>query len=98
MSDRRIVVLDTPDDVAYQGADEFEVRARSAIAEHGRFTVALSGGATPRAMFELLASPEFAEDIDWKNVFFFWADERCVPPDDERSNYRLALDALLRRL
>jgi len=95
MSDRRVVVLDTPDDLAYQGADEFEVRARAAIAEHGRFTVALSGGKTPRAMFELLASPEFAEDIDWTNVFFFWADERCVSPDDERSNYRLALDALL---
>ena len=95
MSDRRIVALDTPDDVAYQGADEFEVRARAAIAEHGRFTVALSGGSTPRAMFELLASPEFAEDIDWTNVFFFWGDERCVPPDDERSNYHLALNALL---
>ena len=95
MSDRRVVVLDTPDDVAYQGADEFEVRARAAIAEHGRFTVALSGGSTPRAMFELLASPEFAEDIDWAHVFFFWADERCVPADDERSNYRLAVDALL---
>jgi 6-phosphogluconolactonase len=93
--DRRVVVLDTPDNVAYQAADEFEVRARAAIAEHGRFTVALSGGSTPRAMFELLASPEFAEDIDWPHVHFFWGDERCVPPDDERSNYRQALKALL---
>jgi len=44
--ERRIVVLDTPDEVANQGADEFEVRARAAIAEHGRFAVALSGGST----------------------------------------------------
>lgn len=95
MGDRRIVVLDTPDDVAYQGADEFEVRARAAIAEHGRFTVALSGGLTPRVLFELLASPQFAEDIDWGHVYVFWADERCVPPDDQRSNYRLANEALL---
>jgi 6-phosphogluconolactonase len=95
MPDPRVVVLDTPDNVAYQGADEFEVRARAAIADHGRFAVALSGGSTPRAMFELLASPDFAEDIDWPNIHFFWSDERCVPPDDERSNYAQALKALL---
>lgn len=95
MPERRIVVLDTPDEVANQSADEFEVRARAAIAEHGRFAVALSGGSTPRAMFELLASPQFAEDIDWQHVHFFWGDERCVPPDDERSNYKQALEMLL---
>jgi 6-phosphogluconolactonase len=95
MTDLRTVVLDTPADVAYQGADEFEVRARAAINEHGRFAVALSGGSTPRAMFEVLASPEYAEDIEWSRVFVFWADERCVPPDDERSNYGMALKALL---
>lgn len=95
MHDRRVVVLDTPDNVAYQGADEFEVRARAAIADHGRFAVALSGGSTPRAMFELLASPEFAEDIDWDHVHVFWGDERCAPPDDARSNYAQALAALL---
>jgi 6-phosphogluconolactonase len=95
MPEPRIVVLDTADSVASQGADEFEVRARAAIAEHGRFAVALSGGTTPRAMFSLLASPEFAEDIDWRHVHFFWSDERCVPPDDGRSNYGEALRALL---
>jgi 6-phosphogluconolactonase len=95
MPERRVVVLDTPDDVAYQAADEFEVRVRAAIAEHGRFCVALSGGSTPHAMFELLASPQFAEDIDWAHVHFFWSDERCVPPDDERSNYAQARKDLL---
>jgi 6-phosphogluconolactonase len=95
MPEPRIVVLDTPDNVASQGADEFEVRARAAIAEHGRFAVALSGGTTPRAMFALLASPGFAEDIDWQHVHFFWSDERCVAPDDGRSNYGEALKALL---
>lgn len=95
MPDPRVVVLDTPDNVASQAADEFEVRARAAIAEHGRFAVALSGGSTPRALFGLLASPEYAEDIDWTHVHFFWGDERCVPPHDERSNYGQALKALL---
>ena len=95
MHDRRIVPLDTPADVAYQAADEFEVRARAAIEDHGRFAVALSGGSTPHEMFELLASPEFAEDIDWAHVHVFWSDERCVPPDDARSNYGQARQALL---
>jgi len=93
--ERRVAVLDTPDDVASQAAIEFEVRARAAIDEHGWFAVALSGGKTPAAFHSLLASPKYADDIDWPNIHFFWADERCVPPDDERSNYKQALDALL---
>lgn len=92
---RRIVVLDNPDAVAVQGANEFEVRARAAIEDHGRFAVALSGGTTPNAMYELLASPQFAEDIDWPQIHFFWSDERCVSPDDKRSNYREAHAMLL---
>ena len=95
MIERRVVVLGSPEAVAFQGATEFEVRARAAIADHGRFAVALSGGKTPLAMFALLASPQFAEDIDWAHVHFFWNDERCVPPDDPASNYGQARSALL---
>jgi len=93
--DGRVIVLATPDDVAYQAATEFEVRARAAIEDHGRFAVALSGGTTPRALFALLASPQFAEDIDWSHIHFFWGDERCVPPTDEASNYAQAFNGLL---
>lgn len=92
---RRVVVLDTPADLAHQAAVEFEVRARAAIEEHQRFAVALSGGTTPGALFSLLASPEFAEDIDWPHVHIFWSDERCVPPTDRVSNYAQAKAALL---
>ncbi|HZV79022.1 MAG TPA: 6-phosphogluconolactonase [Candidatus Binatus sp.] len=98
LSGRRVVVLDTADDVAYQAATEFEVRARAAIEQSGRFAVALSGGKTPNKLFRLLASPDFAEDIDWTHIHFFWSDERCVPPTDDASNYKQALDALLATL
>lgn len=91
----RIVVLEKPEDLAHQAAVEFEVRSRAAIEEHQRFAVALLGGTTPRALFKLLAAPEFSEDIDWARVHFFWGDERCVPPTDRASNYAQAKAELL---
>jgi 6-phosphogluconolactonase len=69
--------------------------ARESIARRGRFTIALSGGGTPKAVFERLAEARHAGNIDWSAVHVFFSDERCVPPDDERSNYRMAREALL---
>lgn len=57
--------------------------------------VALSGGNTPRVFFERLSLPPYREEIQWKNIHFFWGDERCVPPDDMESNFKMANDALL---
>jgi 6-phosphogluconolactonase len=68
--------------------------ARAAIAARGRFIVCISGGDTPRPLYERLALLSHG-DIDWFRVHVFWADERCVPPDDERSNYRMAREAWL---
>jgi 6-phosphogluconolactonase len=70
-------------------------RALSAIRESGRFTVALSGGHTPERTYELLAMKPFRDQMPWADVHFFWGDERCVSPDDEQSNQRMARDALL---
>lgn len=78
-----------------RAARRFVQAARTATAARGRFAVALSGGSTPRPLFELLAQPELRESVPWDAVHVFWADERCVPPDDDRSNYRLAREALL---
>lgn len=61
----------------------------------GDVHVALSGGSTPRALFELLASPVFAEEIDWERIHLYWVDERCVPPTDAQSNYGMTHNALL---
>jgi 6-phosphogluconolactonase len=57
-------------------------------------TVALSGGSTPKLMFQILAD-QFRYDVSWSSVHFFWSDERHVPPDDAESNYRMANEALL---
>ena len=49
--------------------------------------ISLSGGSTPKMLFKLLAQAPYAEDIQWKNLHFWWGDERCVAPDDAESNY-----------
>ena len=75
-------------------ADFIIEEAVRSIAERGRFTIALAGGNTPRPVYERLATPEYAGRIDWSRVYIYFGDERCVPPDDLRSNYQMALSAL----
>ena len=82
-----------------QGAAEFFiVKAQDAMAARGRFSVALSGGSTPRRTYEMLAQPAFRDRVDWARAHIFWGDERCVDPDDPRSNARMAQEALLRQV
>jgi 6-phosphogluconolactonase len=69
--------------------------AVESIAAHGRFTIALSGGSTPRPIYARLAAADHAEHIDWGKVHAFFSDERCVPPEDAASNYHMARAALL---
>ncbi|MBX7219721.1 MAG: 6-phosphogluconolactonase [Blastocatellia bacterium] len=76
-------------------ADLFVEHARQAIAERGRFAVALSGGSTPKVLFEMLASDAYRQQVDWDKVYFFWGDERSVPPDHKDSNFRMAREAML---
>ncbi len=71
--------------------------ARSAIAARGKFTLAITGGSTPLATYEILAK-QHADDLDWKRVHFFVGDERLVPYDDPRSNYGVARSVWLGRL
>jgi 6-phosphogluconolactonase len=73
----------------------FVQQARQAIQVHGWFSVALSGGHTPQRTYELLAQPPFRDRVAWEHVHIFWGDERCVPPDDARSNERMARQAWL---
>ncbi len=75
-------------------ADFVAAAAGSAIAARGRFTLALSGGNTPRALYSLLAA-QYADRIDWASTRLYFGDERCVPPDNADSNYRMADEALL---
>jgi 6-phosphogluconolactonase len=94
-SDLRVV--DNPPALFEAAADEFARQASAAIGAEGRFTVALSGGSTPKGLFSLLASND-RERLPWEKMFFFWGDERHVPPDHPESNYRMAHEALLSKV
>jgi len=85
------------DDVALarEVADRFVKHASDAIAARGRFDVALAGGSTPKAAYALRASADYRTRIDWQRVRFYFSDERCVPPDSDESNYRMAREAML---
>ena len=63
---------------------------QEAVQAKGQFLIALSGGTTPETLYRALASPAFADRFNWSRTTFFFSDERCVPPDDPRSNYALA--------
>lgn len=67
--------------------------AKDAIKSNGKFCVALSGGTTPKAIFQKLTAAPYRDRLDWKHVYLFWSDERCVPPTDPESNYKMAMDA-----
>jgi 6-phosphogluconolactonase len=84
--------------LAIEGADRWVKLADQAIAEHGRFSVTLSGGHTPEAMFKLLAQEPYRSQVAWEKVEIFFGDERCVPPDSPDSNYRMASESLLRKV
>ena len=74
-----------------EAAAEFVLEVgKEAVRANGRFFIALSGGTTPEILYRALASPAFADRFDWSRTIFFFSDERCVPPDDPRSNYALA--------
>jgi len=73
----------------------FIERAADAMADRGRFLVALNGGNTPARLFGLLAT-DFRERVDWSRVHIFWGDERCVPASDPGSSYGQARDLFLR--
>lgn len=91
----KVSIFEEAEEVAQAAASRFVELSRAAIDAQGRFSVALSGGSTPRRTYQLLASDSFKETIDWAKVHVFFGDERCVPPTDADSNYRMADEALL---
>ncbi len=93
-----VQVYADPAQVARAAARLFVDYAWQSISKHGQFFVALSGGNTPRQMFELLASEEFRGQVDWAKVHVFWSDERAVPPTSPESNYGVARRELLIRV
>ena len=93
-----IAIYPDIDTISRHAAADVARIAREAIVTRGRFTIALSGGGTPRRLYGLLASEPYSSQIDWELVDIFWSDERCVPPDDPESNYRMAQEVMLSHL
>lgn len=93
----KLKVFESPAEVARAAAEHFVEQCRQSVQRSNGFCVALSGGSTPKLLYELLANPHepFREQIDWDKTFFFFGDERNVPPDHPDSNYRMVYEAML---
>ena len=78
-------------------AKAFAQKLQEIINNNSRVNIALSGGSTPKAIFDYM-SVEYKDSIDWNNVHFFWGDERCVPADHDESNYKMTHDHLFSKI
>jgi 6-phosphogluconolactonase len=97
MSERKLIVLDGADELFVRAAEEIAHAAGEAICTNGEFRLCLAGGTTPASAYELLAT-RFRLSVDWRDVEFYWGDERCVAPDDPASNFAMARRAMLDQL
>jgi 6-phosphogluconolactonase len=93
----QIRTLTTPQELFAAAAEEVVRAANDAVAQRGRFSIALSGGSTPKSLYNLLAT-NARNALPWERMFFFWGDERHVPPTDPDSNYRMADETLLSKI
>lgn len=92
-----IRILTTPQELSEAAAGEVVRDANDAVKARGRFTIALSGGSTPKSLFNLLAT-NARNAVPWDRMYFFWGDERHVPPTDPDSNYRMAEEVMLSKV
>lgn len=96
--EREIFVKPNVDELLFEAAERIIAVAETAIGDKGIFSIALSGGHTPEGLYKLLASKLLLPRIDWKRVHVYFGDERCVPPDSDQSNFRMADQAMLSKL
>lgn len=98
MSEREIEIFSSIKELHNFALEQFVELGATAIARRGIFTVALSGGSTPKKLYEMLAEESLQGLINWHQVHFFFGDERHVPPDAEESNFRAANEALFSKI
>jgi 6-phosphogluconolactonase len=96
--ERIVQVLPDLEAISHEAASLFVNASRDSIATRKKFAVAISGGSTPGRLYTLLGSSPYCDQVDWGKVHFFWADERCVPKEDEASNFKVAFDRLLSKV
>jgi 6-phosphogluconolactonase len=97
-SHAQVRIYRDPEELALKAARLFARLADQYVIGCGKFTVALSGGSTPKAMFSVLAKEPFLDTVPWSSIYFFWGDERCVSPDHADSNYRMTSEMLLSKV
>ncbi|HEY2919445.1 MAG TPA: 6-phosphogluconolactonase [Candidatus Binatia bacterium] len=97
-TEREVIICRDVNELNRKAAQQFIALAGEAISQTGRFTVALSGGSTPKGLYASLATPEYRNRVDWSRVHLFWGDERCVPPDHPESNFRMVQESLLSKI
>jgi 6-phosphogluconolactonase len=94
----QLKIYKSVDEVIQTMADHFVEKVNATIAERGECNVVLSGGKSPKQLYDLLSSGEYRTKIDWDKIYFFFADERCVPFDDEANNGLMAKRTLFEPL
>ncbi len=90
-----LIISKDADQLSRHFADWLVSDIRNVLTTAERYTIALSGGSTPKKLFRILREPAYARQIEWKKIHFFWGDERFVPFTDERNNARMTFDELL---
>ena len=96
-SSAEIRTLTTPQELFAAAAEEVIRAANEAVSARGKFTISLSGGSTPKSLYNLLAT-NARTALPWDQMYFFWGDERHVPPNDPDSNYRMVNEAMLSKV
>lgn len=91
----KLIVAPTMKAWVEQAVDHIVGQAKRAIQSKGRFSLVLSGGSTPKPVYQRLAEQDVSQQVNWGNIFLFWGDERGVPPNHPESNYRMAKESLL---
>jgi 6-phosphogluconolactonase len=96
MPQREIKILPDPQSLTEEAARRIIAAAQAGASENQRvFSLFLSGGNTPKSLYELLAAEPYRSQVNWSKLGIFFGDERCVPPDHPDSNYRMARNAML---
>ena len=95
---KNLIVYDDANAVCKAAAERIIVLSKTAIAEKGKFTIVLSGGNTPKLLFNLLSQPDYSIQLDWKNILVFWGDERNLTATDENNNSHMAFVHLLNKV
>jgi 6-phosphogluconolactonase len=97
-SKQQIQVFPDLEAMSHKAAEIFVKLSTTCFASGGKFSVAISGGSTPRRLYTLLGSHPYRDEVNWHQVHLFWVDERCVPKEHEESNFKTAFDRLLSKI